>query len=47
MTTIKIGSRKSRLAMWQTETVAGMLNEAGMETETSSMETKGDKTDFE
>ena len=43
MTTIKIGSRKSRLAMWQTETVAGMLNEQGMETVISSMETKGDK----
>jgi len=43
MTTIKIGSRKSKLAMWQTETVAGMLNMAGMETTISSMETKGDK----
>lgn len=42
MTTIKIGSRKSRLAMWQTETVAGMLHEQGMETVISSMETKGD-----
>jgi hydroxymethylbilane synthase len=30
------------LAMWQTETVAGMLNEQGMETVISSMETKGD-----
>jgi hydroxymethylbilane synthase len=29
--------------MWQTETVAGMLNEQGMETVISSMETKGDK----
>ena len=43
MTTIKIGSRKSKLAMWQTETVARMLNEHGMETVISSMETKGDK----
>lgn len=43
MTTIKIGSRKSRLAMWQTETVATMLNEVGMETLISSMETTGDK----
>lgn len=43
MTVIRIGSRKSRLAMWQTETVARMLNEQGMETEISSMETKGDK----
>jgi hydroxymethylbilane synthase len=29
--------------MWQTETVAGMLNAHGMETVISSMETKGDK----
>jgi hydroxymethylbilane synthase len=29
--------------MWQTETVAGFLNSAGMETEISSMETIGDK----
>lgn len=43
MTIIRIGSRKSRLAMWQTETVARMLNERGMETVISSMETKGDK----
>lgn len=43
MTTIKIGSRKSKLAMWQTDTVAGMLEKSGMETNISSMETKGDK----
>ncbi len=43
MTSIKIGSRKSKLAMWQTETVARMLNESGMETVISSMETTGDK----
>jgi len=29
--------------MWQTETVAGFLNDAGMETRISSMETIGDK----
>jgi hydroxymethylbilane synthase len=29
--------------MWQTETIAGYLNEAGMETQISSMETIGDK----
>ena len=29
--------------MWQTETVAGYLNDAGMETQISSMETIGDK----
>ncbi len=43
MTTINIGSRKSKLAMWQTDTVAGMLENSGMETNISSMETKGDK----
>ena len=43
MTTIHIGSRKSKLAMWQTDTVAGMLEKSGMETQISSMETKGDK----
>jgi hydroxymethylbilane synthase len=43
MTTIHIGSRKSKLAMWQTNTVAGMLQKSGMETKISSMETKGDK----
>ncbi len=43
MTTIQIGSRKSKLAMWQTDTVAGMLENSGMETSISSMETKGDK----
>jgi len=40
---ITIGSRKSKLAMWQTETVARALNEHGMETKINSMETKGDK----
>jgi len=43
MTTIAIGSRKSKLAMWQTDTIAGMLTDDGMETKISSMETKGDK----
>lgn len=43
MTTVKIGSRKSKLAMWQTETVAGMLNAQGIATEIITMETKGDK----
>lgn len=40
---IRIGTRKSKLAMWQTETVARFLNGAGMETEIASMETIGDK----
>lgn len=40
---ITIGSRKSKLAMWQTETVARRLNEAGMTTRINAMETIGDK----
>ncbi len=40
---IVIGTRKSKLAMWQTETVARALNEAGMATKICAMETKGDK----
>ena len=40
---ITIGTRKSKLAMWQTETVAGFLNDAGIQTRISSMETIGDK----
>ena len=43
MTIIKIGSRKSKLAMWQTDTVAAMLEASGLTTEISSMETRGDK----
>ncbi len=40
---ITIGSRKSKLAMWQTLTVAEALNENGMETRINSMETRGDR----
>ena len=40
---ITIGTRKSKLAMWQAETVARFLNEAGLETKINSMETIGDK----
>jgi len=40
---IVIGTRKSKLAMWQTETVARALNEAGMATRICAIETKGDK----
>lgn len=40
---IKIISRKSLLAMWQTETIAGQLNRNNIETEITKMETKGDK----
>lgn len=43
MTAISIGTRKSKLAMWQTNTVAKALEDAGMETSISSMETIGDK----
>jgi hydroxymethylbilane synthase len=43
MTVINIGTRKSKLAMWQTETVAALLEGAGMQTRISSMETIGDK----
>ena len=43
MTIIRIGSRKSRLAMWQTETVAASLQQNGMETVICSMETTGDR----
>lgn len=43
MDTITIGTRKSKLAMWQTETVAGLLEQAGFTTRINSMETIGDK----
>lgn len=43
MVTITIGTRKSKLAMWQTEHVAALLGKNGMETVVNSMETKGDK----
>lgn len=43
MVTINIGSRKSKLAMWQTDMVASVLENNGMETVINSMETKGDK----
>lgn len=40
---ITIGTRKSKLAMWQTENVAAMLKRIGVESKISSMETIGDK----
>lgn len=45
MTTIRLGSRKSRLALWQTERIAALLREAhpGIETEIVTMDTTGDK----
>ncbi len=42
-TYIYIGSRKSKLAMWQTEKVAAMLTAAGYTSQIISMETIGDK----
>ena len=43
MKKLKIGSRKSALALWQAETVAAMLNNSGWETEIVTIETRGDK----
>ncbi len=43
MTIIRIGTRKSKLAMWQTYYVQERLERAGMATEIVTMETKGDK----
>jgi len=43
MKKIIIGSRKSKLAMWQTYYVQDRLHKAGIETEIRTMETKGDK----
>lgn len=40
---IKIGTRGSRLALWQAEYVAKSLQEKGLETELVIIETKGDK----
>ncbi len=43
MSKITIGSRKSKLAMWQTYYVEDKLKAAGIDTEIITMETKGDK----
>ncbi len=43
ITTITIGSRKSKLALWQTEHVAAILAAAGLSSRIVSMETIGDK----
>ncbi len=44
-TTVKIGSRKSRLALWQTRYIAGLLEDAhdGLDVEIVTMDTLGDK----
>lgn len=43
MTKIKIGTRKSKLALWQAYYVEEKLKQGGLETELVLMETKGDK----
>lgn len=43
MEVIKIGTRKSKLALWQAEYVAQQLSNAGYATELILQETKGDK----
>ena len=43
MIKLTIGTRKSKLAMWQAETVARFLNEGGFQTTIKGMETIGDK----
>lgn len=41
--TIRIGTRASKLALWQANHVAGLLQKGGLSTEIVAMETKGDK----
>src|SRR3954471_9842762 len=41
--TIKIGTRGSKLALWQTHHIAKILNDGGLKTEIIAIETKGDK----
>ncbi|MCB2184603.1 MAG: hydroxymethylbilane synthase [Desulfobulbaceae bacterium] len=43
MSKIRLGTRKSPLAMWQAHYVEDKLNKAGIEAEIVTMETKGDK----
>ena len=40
---IRIGTRASKLALWQAEHVAGLLQQGGIETEVMPMDTLGDK----
>ncbi len=42
MTLIRLATRASRLALWQTEHVASLLQQAGFETEVVPMQTTGD-----
>ena len=41
---IRIGTRSSNLAIWQAETVASALNEAGIETEIIQFKSMGDRS---
>lgn len=43
MEKIRIGTRGSKLALWQAEYVAALLNNEGIDTEIITIETKGDK----
>lgn len=43
MNKIRIGTRGSKLALWQAEYVARLLQQGGMDTEIVPIETKGDK----
>ena len=43
METIKIGTRGSKLALWQAEYIADLLKAGGLDTEIVKTETKGDK----
>jgi hydroxymethylbilane synthase len=43
MSLIRIGTRASKLALWQTRYIAGLLEEKGFQTEIFPIETKGDK----
>ncbi len=43
MTKIKIGTRGSQLALWQTHYVAHLLEQGGFETEIIKIDTRGDK----
>lgn len=40
---IRIGTRSSKLALWQAEHISGLLTQNGAEVELITMETKGDK----
>ena len=43
MQTIKIGTRRSKLALWQAHYVADLLKAGGFQPELVPIETKGDK----